>query len=165
MNSATTQAKLTAAQFDLLIDAVRDCRASLAGCASPREAVKEAAHLRRAALELVNAVLARKNNLLEERRLTWLSAATAELIRHTTTSVNDTFDAAELGRVAGERFATARAKMNARIGRIALAQCAGRSHQIAWDAGKVQAADVVRYCEAFLAAAFALLEPKGLVTL
>ncbi len=74
--------------------------------------------------------------------------------------------AAELGKAAGARWAAKRLKMKAPVGRIAVAQLAGDSHLFAWDNGKADGAvDVVPYCQAFIAAAFAVLDPAGLVTL
>lgn len=74
--------------------------------------------------------------------------------------------AAELGKGAGQRFAAKRLKMQAPMRRLDIAQCAGRSHMSAWDHGKVKgAADVGSYCQAFIDAVFAVLEPAKLVTL
>lgn len=75
-------------------------------------------------------------------------------------------NAAELGKVAGERWAARRLKLKARTGRIAVAQVAGVSHMTAWDDGKVTGAtSAAPYCQAFITAAFAALDPAGLVTL
>lgn len=74
--------------------------------------------------------------------------------------------AAELGKAAGERWARARVRLNAKIGRITITQVAGSSHMRAFDNGKCGLAnDVVPYCQAFIDAAFAVLGPAGFVTL
>lgn len=73
--------------------------------------------------------------------------------------------AAQLGTAAGERWAKKRIKMNAPVGRLGVASASGSSHLVAWDRGDVGPGDVVAYCQAFIDAVFATLEPKGLVTL
>ncbi len=72
--------------------------------------------------------------------------------------------ASELGKVAGTRWANARLKKNERVGRLTVANTAGAYHLKALDRG-LFIQDVVPYCQAFIDAAFAVLDPAGLVTL
>jgi hypothetical protein len=71
---------MKAAEYDQLIDAVRDCRASLAGCTRD-ERVREGSRLHRAMMELQLAKLDRKNERLTKRAADWLQSGANELLK------------------------------------------------------------------------------------
>ncbi len=91
-NAAMTTAapKLSAAQFDQLCSEVGYARSSVAGCASESERAKEIARLQQSVAELAGAVLGRKNDRLEERRVLMIRSATAQIVTSTTHPTNDT---------------------------------------------------------------------------